>query len=42
MRQYQSVADERDRVRIEEQRKAARSGAEALPAEIAEAAAEEE
>ncbi|TRO88302.1 DNA-directed RNA polymerase subunit beta' [Glycocaulis profundi] len=42
MRQYQSVADERDRTRIEEQRKATASGAEALPAEIAEAAAEEE
>jgi DNA-directed RNA polymerase subunit beta' len=38
MRQYQAVADERDRDRIEAQKAEAEEGAEALPAEIAEAA----
>ena len=38
MRQYQAVADERDRERVEAQKAEAEEGAEALPAEIAEAA----
>ena len=41
MREYQAVADERDRERIGETEEAVESGEEALPAEIAEAAAEE-
>ena len=41
MREYQSVADKRDRERLEEQRAAAETGEEALPAEIEEAAREE-
>ena len=41
MREYQAVADERDKKRVEEQEAAAQSGDEALPAEIAEAAEEE-
>ncbi|TGY87116.1 DNA-directed RNA polymerase subunit beta' [Marinicauda algicola] len=41
MREYQSVADKRDRDRLEEQRAAAETGEEALPAEIEEAAREE-
>lgn len=38
MREYQSVADERDKDRIAEAEAAAETGEEALPAEIAEAA----
>ncbi|PWE16561.1 DNA-directed RNA polymerase subunit beta' [Marinicauda salina] len=41
MREYQAVADERDRERIAAQKEAAEAGAEALPAEIEEAAEEE-
>jgi DNA-directed RNA polymerase subunit beta' len=41
MREYQVEADARDEARIAEQKKAVKSGDEALPAEIAEAAAEE-
>ncbi|MEQ8434320.1 MAG: hypothetical protein RIA71_08760 [Oceanicaulis sp.] len=42
MREYQAVADERDRKRVAEQEAAtAAAGEEALPAEIAEAAEEE-
>ncbi|MEO1040635.1 MAG: DNA-directed RNA polymerase subunit beta' [Pseudomonadota bacterium] len=41
MRRYQEVADERDRVRIEAAEAEAAKSAEALPAEIADAAAEE-
>ena len=41
MREYQVEADARDEERIAEQKKAVDSGDEALPAEIAEAAAEE-
>ena len=41
MRQYQTVADQRDKDRIAEQEAETTTGAEALPAEIAEAAAEE-
>jgi DNA-directed RNA polymerase subunit beta' len=41
MREYQVEADARDEARIAEQKKAVDSGDEALPAEIAEAAAEE-
>jgi DNA-directed RNA polymerase subunit beta' len=42
MREFQSVADKRDRERLAEREKEAAQGAEALPAEIAEAAASEE
>jgi len=41
MRDYQSVADKRDRDRLEEQESATATGAEALPAEIEEAAEQE-
>ena len=41
VREYQVEADARDEERIAEQKKAVDSGDEALPAEIAEAAAEE-